>query len=132
MLKISVKSRKSRLKETSTYSTTARRRCENERSYTEATAEDTRSYGTPLVTKIQDTQRHVQTTNVTFKQLNVTSRDFTYRDFSTSRPEISQHHVERFLNVTSRTKKKHKNNRTVDVTFKTLKKVIAVQLSRAQ
>ena len=135
-------------------------------------------YGTPLVTKIQDTQRHVQntqrhvqTTNVTFKPptsrsnhqrhvrttqrhverfLNVTSKDFstsrrkisqrhverflnvTSKDFSTSRREISQRHVERFLNVTSRTTTTTKKKRTVDVAFKTLKKVIAVQLSRAQ
>ena len=42
-MKNSVKSRKSRSKETATYSTTGRRRCENESSYTAATTEGTRS-----------------------------------------------------------------------------------------
>ena len=106
----------------------------------EETMRAARTYGTPLVTKIQDTQRHVQTT-VTFKPPTSRSNN------STSRQEISQRHVERFLNVMSKdfsidvTSKdfstscpeKKKKYRTVDVAFKTLKKVIAVQqLSRAQ
>ena len=33
---------------------------------------------TQLVTKIQDSRRHVQNTNFTFKTLNVTSKDFSH------------------------------------------------------
>ena len=80
-----------------------------------------RTYGTPWVTKIQDSKRHVQNTNVTFKTLNVTFKtlnvtfktlNVTSRDFSTSRPEISRRHVQRFINVTSRDLSMSRTSRT--------------------
>ena len=63
---------------------------------------------------------HVQTTQCHVERfLKVTAKDFSMSCQTIAQRHVERCHIERFFNVTPRTRKK--KNRTVDVTFKTLK-----------